>query len=47
MKVWQVVTPTGMDVFEGSKRECNAYLKQALRKGSPIGFLSIVLLVRK
>lgn len=42
MKKWEVVTASGMSVFEGNKRECNAYLKQALKKGSEPGFLRIV-----
>ena len=41
-KVWYVITRSGLVVYEGSKRNCNSYLKQALMKGSPIGFLSIV-----
>ena len=40
--MWYVITPTGLIVYEGTKRECNAYLKQAKEKGSPEGFLSII-----
>lgn len=40
-RMWEVVTENGTSVFEGNKRQCNAYLKQALEKGSTPGFLSI------
>lgn len=45
MKKWLVITNAGagIDVFESdSKRECNAYLRQAHRKGSPVGFLAVI-----
>ena len=43
MKKYTVVTASGCSVYESdSKRKCNAYLKQALEKGSPVGFLFIV-----
>lgn len=39
---WAVVTPTGMVVYEGDKRSCKAYIKQALAKGSEADFLRII-----
>lgn len=39
---WVVITSNNFEVFSGNKRECNGYLKQALQKGSPSGFLRIV-----
>lgn len=42
MKNYNVITESGLVVFDGKKTDCNAYLKQALKKGSPIGFLRIV-----
>ena len=43
MKKYVVITKSGTDVFQSdSKWECNAYLKQALQKGSVPGFLRIV-----
>ena len=41
MDKYIVITASGLDVFSGSMRECNAYLKQALKKGSVPGFLAI------
>lgn len=38
---WMVTTPTGWDVFRGTKAECKAYIKQALKKGSEEGYLRI------
>lgn len=38
---YEVVTLTGLDVFEGTKKECEEYLDQALLKGSRPGFLTI------
>ena len=43
MKNYVVITENWSEVFSGKKTECNAYLKQALKKGSPPGFLRIVL----
>lgn len=40
--MWQVVTESGLDVFSGSKPQCKAYIRQALKKGSEPGFLRIV-----
>ncbi len=40
--MWQVVTDIGLQVFAGTKPQCKAYLRQALAKGSPPGFLRIV-----
>ena len=37
-----VVTERGLDVFSGSKPQCKAYIRQALKKGSEPGFLRIV-----
>lgn len=42
MKKYNVITASGLVVFDGKKTHCNAYLKQALKKGSPPGFLRIV-----
>lgn len=45
MKNWLVVTNAGAGiiVFESnSKRECSAYIKNAHRMGSPVGFLAVV-----
>ena len=43
MKKYVVITESGLSVFESdSKRTCNAYLRQALQKGSAPGFLRIV-----
>ena len=42
--MWQVVTESGLDVFSGSKPQCKAYIRQALKKGSEPGFLRIVTL---
>lgn len=43
MKKYGVVTPAGLTVYGSDlKRDCTRYLKQALKKGSPAGFLSIV-----
>lgn len=42
MKIWYVVTSSGYEVFSGKKTDCNKYLAQALKKGSPVGFLRIV-----
>lgn len=45
MKKWLVITNTGAGivVFESdSKRECNAYLRNAHRMGSPVGFLAVI-----
>ena len=42
MKTYNVITESGLSVFSGKKTHCNAYLKQALKKGSPPGFLRIV-----
>lgn len=45
MKKWFVTTNAGAGivVFESdSKRECNAYLKNAHRMGSPVGFLVVL-----
>lgn len=43
MKKYYVVTENGAFVFSSdSKVECNRYLKQAIAKGSPVGFLRIV-----
>lgn len=39
---WKVVTPTGGSVFEGTKPQCKAYLRQALVKGSEPDYLRIV-----
>lgn len=36
-----VITESGLIVFSGNKTQCNAYLKQALKKGSAPGFLRI------
>lgn len=48
MKKYTVITASGFSVYESdSKRMCNVYLKQALEKGSPVGFLSIVKLKEK
>lgn len=33
-KMYWVTTPTGLAVFEGSKRECKTYIKQANKKGA-------------
>lgn len=41
-KPWYVVTSSGLPVFEGSRGRCYDYVVQALRKGSPSGFLSVV-----
>lgn len=41
MDKYIVITPHGCDVFSGSLRECNAYLKQAHKKGSEPGYLAI------
>ena len=41
-KKYTVVTETGLDVFESnSKLMCRAYIRQAVKKGSKPGFLSI------
>ena len=43
MKKYVVVTSSGLPVYESdSKRMCNAYLKQAISKGAPAGFLSVI-----
>ena len=42
MKMYEVVTESGLEVFSGKKTDCNAYLRQALKKGSPSGFLRII-----
>ena len=39
---WSVVTESGLPVYEGSRAQCNSYLRQAIKKGSPPGFLRIV-----
>lgn len=41
MKKYEVITEHGSDVFHGTLRECKSYLKQALQKGSPVGYLAI------
>lgn len=38
---FEVRTSSGMPVCEGTRKECEEYLAQALWKGSPPGFLSI------
>lgn len=38
---YEVITELGSDVFHGTLRECKSYLKQALQKGSPVGYLAI------
>ena len=43
MKNYIVATKNWSEVFSGNKTDCNAYLKQALKKGSQPGFLRIVL----
>ncbi len=41
-KKYMVVTNTGLEVFESnSKLMCKAYIRQAVKKGSKPGFLSI------
>lgn len=41
-KKYAVVTSTGLEVFENnSKLMCKAYIRQAIKKGSKPGFLSI------
>lgn len=42
MKKYRVITTSGLVVYESdSKRLCNAYVKQAVAKGSPVGFLKV------
>lgn len=41
-KKYMIVTNTGLEVFESnSKLMCKAYIRQAVKKGSKPGFLSI------
>ncbi len=39
---WQVVTSNGRVVFGGTKAECKAYVKDALKKGTEEDYLHIV-----
>lgn len=37
-----VITETGLLVFEGNKAACDAYVEQAIKKGSKPGFLRVM-----
>lgn len=39
--MYQVNTANGSVVYEGSRAMCHAYIRQAIAKGSPPGFLQI------
>ena len=42
-KYYIVLTAHGLNVFESySKKKCQAYIRQAIKKGSKPGFLSIL-----
>lgn len=41
MKTYKVKTSSGTTVFEGTHKDCDEYIAQALQKGSRPGFLSI------